>query len=284
VPLAVFGAYNASITGAAWVPPRFGKNELSGALQGHSRGIFAAFTSTNILWNRFGHNFIYNVIMLAVWFGGPLGVSLAAFGVRVSRVTLCLGIGVALSLLVTFAHDDPGLHVVGPIHYSEASAFLVLLAVAGARRVYRWAKGSLGEDWGRRALLGGLVGTAIAAMLLVVHHGAALRRQAEIHESVYSFFETDPRFEHSVVIAPPYMTVWRAQPRFAWTGSFVFEWQRPFPGNRVIFAYDRPKAVELLARDFPDRRFYLVERGGGGWSVTDIGIGGSKAPAETPAN
>ncbi|MEZ4254307.1 MAG: hypothetical protein R3A78_01115 [Polyangiales bacterium] len=179
-----------------------------------------------------------------------------------SRVTLCLGIGVALSLLVTFAHDDPGAPS-GADPTPKASAFLVLLAVAGARRVYRWAKGSLGEDWGRRALLGGLVGTAIAAMLLVVHHGAALRRQAEIHESVYSFFETDPRFEHSVVIAPPYMTVWRAQPRFAWTGSFVFEWQRPFPGNRVIFAYDRPKAVELLARDFPDRRFYLVERGGG---------------------
>jgi hypothetical protein len=88
----------------------------------------------------------------------------------------------------------------------------------------------------------------------------ALRQQGVIHDAIYSA-AWDPKFNHSVVLAPPYEMLWKRQlPTLSSMDSHLRHWQPSHPrlNDRVVFAHALPGALAELARCFPDRRFFRL--------------------------
>ncbi len=78
---------------------------------------------------------VQSLVMLTVWFLGPLGCLLVAFGVLVDRLSRLLSLSVVSVLALGLFHSNTGIHLVGPIHYSECAVPLTVLAVFGARAI-----------------------------------------------------------------------------------------------------------------------------------------------------
>ena len=129
-----------SSSGAADVRPRLRHHGQSvGPPRLDERLVVAQDTVSNALWYRFGANVGYNTFMLTIWFLGPLGVALFAAGVMTDRFTRLLGLATVSSLGLALLHTNMGLHAVGPIHYSELAAPLVIIAVHGLANLLRTA-------------------------------------------------------------------------------------------------------------------------------------------------
>lgn len=258
VPLALFAVYNLNVTGQWFVPPRYGLNELPDRPPPHSKGVLAALQSSTVFWDRFSSNFTYNVLMLMIWFLGPIGALCFGAGCLVNRTTTLLSIGIVVALGVTMLHDDLGLHMVGPIHYSETALLILVVGVYGLRRVVLAANRWHIEP--HELLLPVVVSVTIACSTLTLLQCRALRRQANIHATIYRMFD-HAAFDNSVVIGPPYYATWQRFPYAKAVGTFVFHWRHPTPARRerVIFAHDVPGTLDALRRDFPNRRFLRFE-------------------------
>ncbi len=258
VPLCLFALYNAEVTGHPLIPPRYALNELPDRPLSHSRGILAAFKRSSIFWDRFSSNFIYNITMLILWCLGPIGALLFGAGCLVNRTTKLLSLGVFFALLITFLHDDLGLHVVGPIHYSEASILILVVILHGLWRLIDLAKSFKmpSSDLGFSMI----AAIMIACSTLTTMQCQALRKQADIYAMVHHIFD-HPSFDNTVVIGPPYYAIWQRFPSARRTGTFVFQWPpaNPYRPDRVIFAHDSPEMLDALKRDFPHRRFVRFE-------------------------
>lgn len=258
VPLALFAVYNLNVTGQWFVPPRYGLNELPDRPPPHSKGVLAALQSSTVFWDRFSSNFTYNLLMLMVWFLGPFGALCFGAGCLVNRTTKLLSIGVCIALALTMLHDDLGLHMVGPIHYSETVLLVLVVAIFGLRRFVlaanRWHIAP------HELLMPIMVSVAIACGTLTLWQCRALRGQADIHATIYSMFD-HASFDNSVVIGPPYYVMWQRFPYARRVGTFVFHWRHPSPTHdeRVIFAHDVPGTLDALKRDFPNRKFLRFE-------------------------
>ncbi|MCA9581985.1 MAG: glycosyltransferase family 39 protein, partial [Myxococcales bacterium] len=181
-PLLVLLGHQYLVTGSPLTPVRWAKNEFLRTDGGSNRAsVAASLFDPGVLWHRFGRNFSYNVLLLSIFGGGVVGTFFATLGVRASSFARLLGLGVALSLSVALVHDNPGIHVVGPIHYSELLVPIVLLCVFGIERVYRF----LSEKALYRQALGlALLGAFVVGLLSFdFWHGKALREQAYIHQA-----------------------------------------------------------------------------------------------------
>jgi hypothetical protein len=214
------------------------------------------------LWTRFGDNMAYNVFMLAIWFLGPLGSVLVAAGVLTDRFTRLLGAAVVADLCLTFFHDNSGLHIVGPIHYSECAVPLTILATCGLATVLRGARR---HHFDARTL------SSAIAMSLVLGLGTftlvqamALRNSAKIQRDVYATLEgaaRKPGDSKAVVLAPSFGTIVESIPAMRDVGSWVYEWRRPRLdlSDDVLFLRDRTGGESVLRRQFPDRRFFRIQ-------------------------
>jgi hypothetical protein len=249
-PLAVFFLYNHLITGSVFFPARFSAEGPDKVLASGS------------LWNRFGANTGYNLLMLAVWFLGPLGIILVGLGVTANRFTKMLGFGVLAALLAGCFHDNHGIHVVGPIHYSEAAVPLAVIAAYGLKRLREKLR-DLGVSFAVPA-------AAVVAVLVVnlgifnAWHGVALNHQAQIQSFVYGYLDgtlDKPGAPDSVVLAPQFARVWLSNPYFRAVGSYVFEWRRAKPdlSDRILIVHDKPGVEEKLRARFPGRGFYRLQ-------------------------
>lgn len=211
------------------------------------------------LWHRFGLGLSYNLLLLLVWSIGPLGLlALPLWGAGArdafTRLLLC---GVLVDLLLTLLHDVGGIHVVGPIHYSECAVPLVLLAVEGLWRLARGAS-ALGGRW----LRGPLVLAAVGVVTLGLGgfntvHALALRRQADLQAAIYQALEAQVAAQGgapALVLAPPFHKVWAQHP-LGRAGTKVFDWRRPRPdlSDPVLIAQEVP-GWERLRQQLPGRR------------------------------
>jgi len=246
-PLLIFALHNWQITGDPLLPPRLGP------------GVLLWFPKEAAsLWSRFGANTSYNLFMLTIWFLGPLGVLLVSLGAMTDRFTRLLGLGVLTVLGLGLLHDDHGLHIVGPIHYSECVVPLSILAVHGLANLVDKCR-SLGLG------LTQLASMLFAALVLGLGgfnavHASALHRQALVQDSVYGFVENSG-IHHAVVLAPQFLPVWMAIPPLREVGTFVLSWRpvRPDLSDDVMFLADRPGMAGHLRRKFPDRDFFRLE-------------------------
>ncbi len=246
--VAVLAWHSYAMTGNALLPARF-------AAEGHTD-----MTSLS-LWGRFGDNFSYNLLMLAVWFLGPLGLILVAAGALADRFTKLLGLCVVADLWLTLFHDNSGLHIVGPIHYSECAVPLTVIATYGLANLVNCAKHH------------GINATKVAAALVVslalglgtftVVQALALRRQSEIQRTLYSAIERgvrDPDGRKAVVLAPWFFAVVNAQPDMREIGTWVHDWRRPRLNleDDVLFLRDAQGTVESVRDSLRDRRFFRL--------------------------
>lgn len=262
-----------AMTGSALLPARFANPANTDVM-------------ASSLWTRFGDNVTYNLMMLAIWFLGPLGVALVAAGVLTDRFTRLLGACVAADLCLAFFHDNPGLHIVGPIHYSECAVPLTVLATCGLSNVI---------DAARRHRLDVRPVASMAAVALVLGLGTftlvqalALRDQAAIQRTVYGTMESavrTPGEAKAVVLTPWFFAITSAVPRMRDTGSWVHDWRRPQLGldDDVLFLRDVRGGAEATLRDqLPGRRFFRVARDPRGPYLTLVPLSGG-APIPLPA-
>jgi len=249
LPLAFFALYNHLITGNFALPPRFFMEGPGDTIAGES------------LLNRFGANSGYNLFMLSIWFLGPLGAAAVVFGVGKSKLTRLLGIGVGLNLLAGLLHDNHGIHIVGPIHYSECAVPLTIIALAGLMTI---------KDKLARAGLSAPVFAAAVSGLLVFGMGTfiawqsgALNHQAKIQSDIYGRIDGELKARGvptAVVIAPRFADVWRNIPEFRDRGTWVFEWRRPRPdiSDKYLIVQPIPDAISIFRAKFPGRPIYRL--------------------------
>jgi hypothetical protein len=249
LPLALFALYNHLVTGNFALPPRFFMEGPGDMIAGES------------LLNRFGANTGYNLFMLSIWFLGPLGAAAVIFGTGKSKLTRLLGIGVGLNLLAGLLHDNHGIHIVGPIHYSECAVPLTVIALAGLMTIKdKLAKAGLAAPVFAAAISGLLVfgmGTFIA------WQSGALNHQARIQSDIYGLIDRELEARGAttaVVIAPRFADVWRSIPEFRDRGSWVFEWRRPRPdlSDKVLIVQPIPDAASIFRTKFPGRPIYRL--------------------------
>ena len=165
--LALMALYNQLQTGQAWVSPR-----------GLPQAVRATVGELSV-GERLGANLSFNLMMLGVWFLGVAGLPLAYMGALRRDVLprLCF-LGLGLHLLVALAHENVGIHMVGPIHYSESVVPLILLASVGTARLGELASGPMRRLAGP-SLLGYLLALAGFAALYAPSLGG-LGRVADI--------------------------------------------------------------------------------------------------------
>jgi len=248
-PLVLFALYNSFTTGNFALPARFFMEGPGDTIAGES------------LWNRFGANTGYNLTMLAIWFLGPAGIVFAGFGVIKSRWTRLLGLGVGLNLLAGLLHDNHGIHIVGPIHYSESAVPLTILAIVGLMTIKeKLSRVGLAAPVFAGVFLGLLVfgmGTFIA------WQSGALNSQARIQSDIYGGIERileSRGVSSAVVVAPWFADVWQANPEFKNRGTWVFDWRRARPdlSDKYLIVHDIPDAVAIFRTKFPDRKIFRL--------------------------
>ncbi len=249
LPLALFSLHNGLVTGDALMPARLTAEGSIGAVGSGS------------LWARFGQNAGFNLFLLIVWFLGPLGLLLALLGVLTDRFTRLLGLGVAAILAAALIHNNQGLHIVGPIHYSECAVPLTILAVHGLANLRAW--------FARRAISFREAACMLAGALVLglgtfnAWQGAALNRLTQPQKDIYGRIEREavpPAGGQSVVLAPRFRKVWENIPEFKALGGWVFQWRRARPdlSDRILIVHDVPGAEEALRKQFPERSFFRL--------------------------
>jgi hypothetical protein len=213
--------------------------------------------TAEVIWNRFGTNTGYNLLMLSVWFLGPLGIALVAAGVLVDRFTKLLGLGVLSVLLLGLLHDDHGIHAVGPIHYSECAVPLTFISVAGLKRLADWLRNH-GLDT-RAPTCCVLLATLVGLGTFNLWNSLALREQAQIQHGVYGFLEASG-IGNAVVLGDQFAQTWSQIPEYQSVGSWVFEWRPPRPdfSDDILIFHASKGAKRELAAAFPDRTLFRL--------------------------
>ena len=248
LPVLLMLGYAYAVTGDPLIPPR---------LSHPSADDLAAVT----LWYRFGANMGYNTFMLAIWFLGPLGIILFASGVMTDSFTRLLGLGVATDLSLALFHTNMGLHVVGPIHYSECAVPLTIIAVHGLANLLRGARRHLFDPLPIASAV--TVALTLGLGIFNLTHALALREQASVQSAIYGWIDRNvyvPDGRKAVVLAQQFGATWFHIPGMPQIGTWVFEWRRPLLdlSDDVLILHDRPGTEELLRAKFPDRRFYRI--------------------------
>lgn len=254
LPLLLFALHNAAVTGHPWLPARFAANELT--MPSWKRPWESA-QDVQLFWERFGSNGGYNTFRLMLWFWGPIGAILAFVGASQSRFNRRLAAGVVLLLLVGLSHDDPGSHVVGPIHQSETVVPLTLLATSGLARTVDWLRNK--GITARPLLLSVLAVACIAMPIFGLHHGLAVRRMTAVQEDVYGMLEQQAKAP-AVVLAPRFYRIWTSADPYRKTGSWVLNWRyaKPQLDDPVLILHDGKNAVESVKKAFPKRKLYRL--------------------------
>jgi hypothetical protein len=251
VPVLLMCAHSYATTGHPFVPPRLDE-----------RLLVVEDAASNDLWYRFGANVSYNTFMLTIWFLGPLGVALFVAGVMTDRFTRLLGLGTLSSLSLALLHTNMGLHVVGPIHYSELVTPLAIIAVHGLANLIRSARQHRFDPTSVASAIA--ISLALGLGIFNVTHAVALHEQAGIQAAVYGWLERArpaPDSPKVVILAPQFGATWVHLPGMVNIGTWVFEWRRAHPDLRdeILILHDLPGLEPALRQRLPDRRFYRLQ-------------------------
>lgn len=248
-------------SGHSLLPLRFLPNDIVHPYGGLFRPPFSLAA-----WpERFGNNVMYNLLMSGVFLLGPLGLPLAAIGARVDATHRRLAVGAAAAFALGLLHDDRGIHALGPVHVTEASVVLLLLALAGSREVFRWLS-RVGLPTPEGAWLGYLLGLTVFTGGYVL----ALGRQATTQRDLYAQVESGQAVP-TVILAPRYPGV-RSAADASQVGSWVYSWRRvtPSASEQVVILHDSPEARRGVRSWFPQRAVRVLQSGPTGWQVVPL--------------
>ncbi|HEY4177032.1 MAG TPA: hypothetical protein VGM90_09385 [Kofleriaceae bacterium] len=250
IPLAVFAWWNMQTTGVWYLPARF------------AGGTVGTTSLTNYgIWDRLAYNVGFNAMLAGVFFLGPLALPAVVAAARTtSAVVRVLLVCVVLHLLLGLAHDDTGIHTVGPIHLSESAVPLTLLVTVGALAVARWAQ----RHGGRAVVSVCLAGYLASMALLQLPNLASLHDEASANHTPHEVLAAND-VHHAIVIAMPPIALFRGNTSYTQTASWALHYPIPDPWFRddVLFAegpgphQQGADPVALHAR-FPDRTIWFL--------------------------
>ena len=195
----------------------------------------------------------YTLARLNFWlFGWPLSLAFLPF-FRRTREGIALLLGPAAVVLLFAITTVPSINVVGPVHYAELIAPLVLVSASGIEELAQWVRTRLGASAGRVLALP-VAATLCALVLYLPLYVGSLTAMAQVARTPYDLVET-ARLDHAVVFVrslgaldfPP--------------GSWAYFPRNPSPGlpERVIYVRDlgEERNRELM-RFLPDRAPYWM--------------------------
>lgn len=243
--LALLMVHSWAVTGNPLMPARFASGQIDAL--------------GNSLWFRFANNFSYNLLMLLVWFLGPLGLALTVVGAAANRFAGAMLAIVCSALVLSLFHDNSGLHIVGPIHYAECVVPLTLAAVFGARQLVSVCPTHLlARIVGAMALI-----ICVGLPIFTTHQALALRQQALVQKVILSAIEKavlPTRSERAVVLAPNFKVIVDAYPGLAAIGTWVYDWPRPQLdlSDRILYLRYVPEDIPKMQQLMPDRKFYRL--------------------------
>ncbi len=190
----------------------------------------------------------YTVARLNFWlFGWPVSLAFLPF-FRRTREGVALLVGSAAVVLLFAVTTVPSINVVGPVHYAELIAPLVLVSASGIEELTQWVRGRLHVSAGR--VLGlPLAATICSLVLYLPLYVGSLSAMAQVARAPYDLVDR-ARLDHAVVFVrslgaldfPPWS--WAYLPR------------NPSPGltDRVLYVRDRGEALNReLILFMPDR-------------------------------
>jgi hypothetical protein len=252
----LFLAYNHSVTGYAWLPPRFAIPESAEGL--------SSVLSFEKIWHRFGTNTGYNFFLLVFWSLGPLTLPLLFLGASRDWLTRVLCWSLLSDLALGLLHDIPGIHIVGPIHYSECVVPILLVGVHGLNAGLQALEN---HQKIRQMIKGVLAGSLlIYGIYFNFHQWSAMHDSARITAEINEFIgfqisklqgiEEGAPIRPSVIVSPSFMQVWRNIPRYQSRGTWVYEWPTASPGLGDPLTFVAEGFDDSLRARFKGREFY----------------------------
>jgi 4-amino-4-deoxy-L-arabinose transferase-like glycosyltransferase len=267
-PMVIMAWYNLQTTGDIWTGtrglPLFKELTFPGyeALKNQTDPSL----SFEVLWRRLGGNLTNNLLGVWMWFYAPLGGVLVLLGIFQNNLSKLMGWGLLACFLMALFHDNYGIHLVGPINYSECLPFLPLLAAFGTKRIFESGRAQIPR-------IAEHIGVTLTALLLcsfvfVFINWRGLRSQASLHQSTYDFVDggisyfLGPESEAKVIVlVGQYIGYAAVLPDFQEAGTYVYEWRIPRPDHseRVIFLRDDPTTLDKVRSTFPDRKLIRMK-------------------------
>lgn len=254
--LLAYGAYNYALTGSPFLTPRSVTWATDAQLPPLS------------VWHRMGQNFTHNWLMLGVWAGGLIGFPLAYLGLRFDdapskAIRVALAVGALGQLLTALGHENLGIHIVGPIHYSETATHLLLLMTAGVLELRRLGNGSALVSRATMVVLGGhsvmliVAGAMYAGSLINIGKVASIIANAV----------RDQNLHNAVVAAPTPAQIHGMSMNLSGSWQLAHPPADPWLKDDVIYTYlEIPRDTLLTA--FPDRKLYVATYNGATMQVT----------------
>jgi len=195
----------------------------------------------------------YTIARLNFWlFGWPVSLAFVPF-LRRTRESLALLLGTAAVIMLFAVTTVPSINVVGPVHYAELIAPLVLVSASGIDELARWVRERLQSGVG--CVLGLPLAAVVTSLLLYVPlYLGSLSAMGSLARAPYDLVDETVQgravvFVHSLgaLDFPPWS--WAYYPR------------NPSPGltDRVLYVKDLGEARNQdLIRFMPDRRPYWM--------------------------
>lgn len=242
--LGLYCAYNYAQTGNPFLTPRGANWQTDKSMM-----LFST-------WERAGQNLGFNVLMLAIWFQGLVGLPLAWLGWyraprRLRAVAALLWLGIVCQLLLALGHSDLGIHIVGPIHYSEAAPPLTLLATLGVAQTVDWlANNRLPLGWLRSLSLGYLGGVAAFGGIFAL----SLYSLGEVTDIPHRAVR-QAGISNAIVVAPPPAVLERLYARSSGTWQVFHAPPHPRVDDDVFFVEPNVD-LAALRKAFPTREVY----------------------------
>lgn len=258
-PIVLFAFYNFYLTGNPFMQARFVGEKGQGQLEHLWDAAFWA--------QRFGANLSHNLFMLLIWFFGIFGMIGLLGAISLRGTVRVLGLAVLSTFLVALLHDEFGLHLVGPIHYSEAILPLAIVATAGWQHLWqRWRWEGEQESQLFRGLCVGMLGFSLVFSSMYWY---ALHMQTNsqkiyydaIHEQMATIkaqtSDSDPKF---VVLSPPLRYLWMQNPNTKTWGGFVYDWEMPWPdlSDELSILIEVPGAEEYVKKNYPQHHMLRI--------------------------
>jgi hypothetical protein len=200
----------------------------------------------------------YTLARLNFWlFGWPVSLALLPF-FRRSRNGLALLLAPASVVLVYALTTVPSINVVGPVHYAELVAPLVLVSASGIEEFAQWARSRVAAGAGLVLALP-IAATICAVILYAPIYIGSLSAMAQVARVPYDLVDSAGR-EHAVVFVRS-LGALEMSP-----GSWAYFPRNPSPAldDRVLYVRDlgEERNRELI-RFLPDRRpFWMGVQGG----------------------